>query len=77
MLEDLIHEAAAAGLDIHDGRTKILGHGYGEIVGAICVEILSRSCEILSRQDGIIYLRKPFSFEGLHDVELRHRIQKA
>jgi hypothetical protein len=75
MLEDLAHEATAAGLQIHFGKTTILSNSPDNKGGKHklkCGEI-----EILPFSGSVAYLGRTLSCDDQHDTEIAARVGKA
>ena len=77
MLSDLVREAAKYGLEVHSSKTKIMWNGEGKGTTLRQTDVNNKSFEILQGCDSTLYLGKLFSFEDMHDLELKNRVGKA
>ena len=77
MLEDLIVEARACGLEVHPDKTKVLWNGFGR--GSACeqVTVPGQAFEVLKPEAATMYLGRLFCFRETHDVELCSRVNKT
>ena len=80
MLKDLSEEAAKAGLQLHAGKSKILGnvqHRYGYNAKQ-SIDIGSSSpVQVLKWGEHTEYLGRLIGFSNYHDAEIQHRISKG
>ena len=77
MLSNLVAEAALYGLEVHESKTKVLWNGQGPSTDSTSCNIRGKSFEILQTADASMYLGRLFSFQRMHDRELKNRINKA
>ena len=77
MLRDLITGAASYGLEVHPNKTKLLWNGHGSQPNMRPTKIAGMSFEILHKDESSMYLGRLFNFGDTHDVELKHRVDRA
>eukprot|EP00973_Karenia_brevis_P060172 8373073-Karenia_brevis.AAC.1 len=77
MLEDLIRECGSVGLTIHFGKTKILHNSFANTAAVRKLGIQGGIVDVLGPNGSTLYLGRKFCFEGLHDCELDHRINRG
>jgi len=77
MLHYLILKARERGLEVHEGKTKIISNGMGRPSTATRTEVDSREFTVLSNGDSTMYLGRLLNLRNTQDTELEHRINKA
>jgi hypothetical protein len=77
MLEDLMTEAAAYGLEAHPGKTKFMWNGEERINKQENVDINGQKFEVLNPAACTDYLGRSLSLLETHDTELQNRASKA
>ena len=79
MLEDLIHEAKAFGLEVHMDKTKVLWNGVGQATAETRLDIDGKQFEILGSDSSTMYLGRMLCLRNdiTHDVELKKRMAKG
>ena len=77
MLKELMQEARAYGLQVHEEKTKILWNGEGRGTKQKSVEVENRRFDVLPKDGSTMYLGRLLSFTTTHEVEIEHRIKKA
>ena len=75
MIDDLVTAAGEAGLSMHMGKTKVLSNDPANRGGKLKLE--KGTAEIISFAGSTAYLGKLLSCQGMHDVELSARLEKA
>ena len=74
MLTDLIDAVAQVGLEIHDGKTKVLTN---TVNGATSLDVQGRQVQILKPNESTMYLGRYLNLLSFHDAEINNRIDKA
>ena len=74
MLNDLANEASLAGLQLHQGKTKILSNRR-KTLGSVTVH--GEPVEVLPISGQTEYLGRLLSFKDYHSIEVDHRLAKA
>ena len=79
MLNDLAVESVQAGLEIHQGKTKVLSNvtkrrGYNRKAS---IDIMGSAVEVLPINKYTEYLGRVLTFSDFHDSEIDSRIAKA
>ena len=69
MLKDLVDEAAAYGLDVHETKTMVLWNGHGHGTNKKSISIKDKDFEILGKEAATRYLGRLFRFHSTHDTE--------
>jgi hypothetical protein len=77
MIADVVLEARRVGLELHPQKTKIQHNniGYGSRVRSATIN--GMVIEMMDPSDSNMYLGRALCLTNVHDVELRHRLQKA
>ena len=77
MLEDLITATREIGLEMHNGKTKILRMDGCVQNSSAFMEVAGMKIEVLSKGSSTMYLGRLLSVDAVHDTELDHRLEKA
>ena len=72
MLNDLVREASAAGLELYPGKTMILSNTSSRmgVNGRRSVEISSGSVEALDKSASTDCLGRLLGFDNFHDIQI-------
>ena len=71
MLQDLITQAKEFGLEVHEGKTKLLWNGLGRNSSHKEVVVDGRKFEVLPTDESTMYLGRLLCTQDTHDAELK------
>ena len=76
MLGELSEEAKKVGMQMHMGKTKILGNatGWAQYGGPCSVQVSGENVDALGPEMRSMYLGRQLTFGNFHDEEIKHRI---
>ena len=75
MLEDVIRATREVGLELHNGKTKILRKDGCLEHNTAFLEVAGHKIEILSKHGSTMYLGRLLATDSMHDVELDFRLE--
>ncbi len=78
MLATLASAGQKVGLQLHGGKTKLMGNSWAHsATKPAFVDVLGMKIEVLPLGAPAMYLGRMFCVQTLHDTELTHRLEKA